>query len=361
MSARLAPGVIGAVLAMLAAPAGRAQTVAAASVPAEPDRAAATIEFLFGNPDSLPVARLDEARIDSVGTAMSNRNLELMQRVEDRYRAGGYGEPGSDAARETALAAYVFRAETAFDFFLELTLQEEAIYSTTESDLKAAFTRRFRNPGLYPIVNLIEARCGFGRFALQFEVEDPNPRELVISKEKMRAWTEEIEWAGERFRVVNIDMKTVSHDRVHVVYRRFSCGTARVHEEQQGGVPIRIVALEDLSGQYVRKFGFHQPEAMVLWKTKVEGLDPPPPGSRFLGAAIYFPSLTLELPWFLPDLGFDDLRRFDFPEPLLTMGAVDDVRGRKLDWIKIRDDLRFANWEGQGPVPKFVVDRFPDQ
>jgi hypothetical protein len=350
------------VLALAAPDTGQAQSAALASVPEDPaDRGAETIRFLFGNPDSLPIAHLDAGRIDSVGTAMSDRNLAVLQLVDDRYRAGGYGKPGSDDARRTALAAYVFRAETAFDFFLELTLQENAIYSTSEDDLKAAFTRRFRNPGLYPIVNLVEARCGFGRFALKFEVEDPTPRELVVSKEKMRAWTEEIEWEGERFRVVNIDMKTVSHDRVHVVYRRYSCGAVRVFSEQQGGVPIRIVALEELTGQYVRKFGFHRPAAMVIWKTTVDDLDPPAPDRRFLGAAIYFPSLSLELPWFLPDLGFNDLRRFDFPEPILTMEAVGDVRGRKLDWIEIREDLRFANWEGQGPIPAFVNHRFPDR
>jgi hypothetical protein len=347
--------------AMLAAGEAPAQSVAAASIP-DPAAggASAVVGFLFGNPEGKPLVHLDAATIDSVGTAMSDRNLELLERVDARYDAGGYGRPGSDGARADALAAYVFRAETAFDFFLGLALQEHAIYSTSETDLRDAFTRRFRNPGLYPIVNLEDARCGYGKFALRFEVEDPTPREVEITKEKMRAWTEEIEWDGERFRVVNIDMKTLSNDRVHVVYRRYSCGEIRVFETEQEGAPLVVVALEQLSGQYVRKFGFHRPEAMVLWRTRADDIDPPPANRRFLGSAIYFPALTLELPWFLPDVGFHDLRRFDFPEPILTMDAVQEVRGRKLDWARIRDDLRFADWEGQGPIPGFVSERFPD-
>jgi hypothetical protein len=347
---------------LLAPGAARAQAVAAASIP-EPaaDRGEETLRFLFANPEGRPVVHLTAATIDSVGTAMSDRNVELVGRVEERYRAGGYGKPGSDPARADALAAYVFRAETAFDFFLELALQDRAIFSTSESDLRDAFTRRFRNPGLYPIVNLVDARCGFGKFALQFEVEDPTPRELEITKEKMRAWTEEIEWSGERFRVVNIDMKTMSNDRVHVVYRRYSCGEVRVFEAEQAGAKIRVVALEELSGQFVRKLGFHRPEAMVLWRTRTDDLASPPGSSRFLGSAVYFPALTLELPWFLPNVGFHDLRRFDFPEPILAMDAVHDLRRRKLDWLRIRDDLRFADWEGQGPVPAFVSSRFPDR
>jgi hypothetical protein len=351
-------------LAALAAlpAASRGQSVAEASIPEDASaRASRTLAFLFHGEEGPPVVHLDAAAIDSVGTAMSDRNLALMAKVDEAYGRGEYGAHGTDAARKNAVDAYMFHAETAFDFFLTLALQDQVIYSTTEADLHRAFTERFRNPGLYPIVNLIDARAGCGKFGLQFEVEDPTPREIEVTKEKMRAWTEEIEWEGERFRVVNIDMKTISNDRVHVVYRRFSCGDVRAFDVEQNGVAIRVASLEELSGQYVRKFGFHRPAAMVVWKTSVDGLAPPPPGGRFLGSAVYFPGLTLELPWFLPDLGFQDLRRFDFPEPILTMDAVRDLQKRPLDWLRIRDDLRFSTAEGEGPIPSFVEARFPDR
>lgn len=299
--------------------------------------------------------------MDSVGAAMSGRNMQRLDAVDAAYRRGDFGKPGESRSRSDALAAYIFGSETAFDFFLQLALQDSVIYSTSEEDLRLAFTKRFRNPGLYPIVNLRDARAGLGRFGLEFEVDDPTPRELKISKDPMRAWTEEIEYLGERFRVVNIDMKTISNDRVHVVYRRFSCGDVRAYDTEQGGVPIRVVALENLAGQYVRKLGFHRPAALVLWKTRTGDLQAPGQDARYLGTAVYFPHLKLKMPWFLPDVGFDDLRRFDFPEPILTMDAVNDIRHRKLEWIRLNDDLRFGSWEGQGTVPDFVSSRFPDR
>ncbi len=326
-----------------------------------PDDPAAYPEFFFNPPAGIQVVHLDATAIDSVGTAMSDRNMNLLGRIDVAYRAGEYGAPGEDDPREDARAAFIYSAETAFDFFLELVLQEDVIYTTGENDLTVAFTDRFRNPGLYPIINLIEARTGFGRFCLRFEVEDSETREIEVSGEKMRAWTESLEMDGREFRAVNIDMKTMSHDRVHVVYERHSCGDVEMFEVEEDGAPIRIVTMENVTGQYVRKWGFHKPTAVILWKSVAKGTVPPPRGARRLSSAVYFPGLELKMPWFLPDIGFHAIRRFDFPEPLLTMKAVGEVRSRSLDWLEIRENLRFADWDGDGSIPEFVSSRFPDQ
>jgi hypothetical protein len=336
-----------AVLAVTSLPdAGRAQSAAFAAVPAE-DRTLAerTRTFLLGTPSGTPVIHLDAAAIDSVGTAMSERNLALAWAVEDAYRSGRYGAAGADSSRTEARAAYMYHA----------------IYSTSEKDLRAAFTERFRNPGLYPIVDLKDFRAGFGRFCMEFEVDDRSRREIRVTGETMRAWTEETEIGGRRERVVNIDMNTLSHDRVHLLYRRYATGTVHEMVVHEDGTPIQVATMEDVSGQFVRKWGLHRPEAVVLWKSVADGLDAPPRGRRYLGSAIYFPGLQLKLPWFLPNLGFDDLRRFDFPQPLLTMEDVLTIRDRNLDWLRVQDNLRFdADWEGEGDVPEFVRGRFPD-
>lgn len=368
--ARLAvPGALSMILALGALvatsqPARPAQSAASASIPpSDPGSVASqaeTVSMLFENPTA-PVVHLDAAAIDSVGTEISDANLALADAIENAYREGHYGPTGEKSSREAAFAAYVYNARTAFDFFLDLVMQDEVIYSTTEEDLRFAFTDRFRNPGLYPIVNLVDARTGLGRFCLRFEVDDPVKREIEVSGEKMKAWTEEIEIDSERVRVVNIDMKTMSNDRVHVVYRKYSCGEVGVFDTEQDGHPVRVVTMENLGGQYVRKWGFHRPEAIALWRTLAGGVDAPPPGQRAVGTVIYFPALKLELPWFLPDLGFDDLRRFDFPEPLLTVDAVKDIRARNLEWIEFKSDMRFANWDGEGDIPEFVKERFPDR
>jgi hypothetical protein len=317
-------------------------------------------DFFYHPPPEIPVVHLGAAAIDSLGRAVSDRNMDLLTRIDGYYREGEYGPPDSREAREDAMAAFIYNAETAFELFAKLATQHDVIYSTSEEDLALAFTEGFRNPGFYPIVNLVDARTGFGRFCLKFEVEDERRREIVVAGEEMRAWTEMLERDGRRFPVVNIDMMTMSHDRVHIVCERYACGNVAAFEITEREQPVRVVVMEDMTGQYVRKWGFHRPKAVVLWKSVSRGIVPPPREARFLSSAIYVPRLKLTLPWFLPDIGFDDLRRFDFPEPLLTVESVDEIRSRDLGWIRIRRNQRFAGWEGDGSVPGFVRRRFPD-
>lgn len=316
---------------------------------------------LFAERLGVPLVRLDARAIDEGGTAISDTNVELIDRIEAGYREGRYGEIGSDEAKRTAFAAFIYGSRTAFDFFLTLAEQDTAVFTTSEADLREAFTHRFRNPGLYPIVNLLDARTGMNRFCLKFDVHTGERREIEVSGEELRAWTEEIDIDGRKARVVNIDMKTMSHDRVHVVYEEHSHGEVRTFDAEDRGHPVRVVTMEGISGQYVRKWGFHEPTALVLWKSIANGVDVPPRDGRYVGSAIYVPKLQLSLPWFLPDIGFDDLKRFDFPEPLLTKVAVGRLRERKLDWLRIKDDDRFAGWDGEGDIPAFVRDRFPDE
>ena len=67
------------------------------------------------------------------------------------------------------------------------------------------------------------------------------------------------------------------------------------------------------------------------------------------------------MPWFLPNIGFDDLRQFDFPEPVLTKDAVERFRDQPLDWLRFKDNSRIHGWEGDGEVPDFVgSERYPD-
>jgi hypothetical protein len=319
-------------------------------------------DLLFGNPGGVPVIHLDASAIDSIGRAISDSNVALIHRIDEAYRAGHYGDPSGSGAKDAARAALIYNAHVAFDFVSRITMQDDAIYSTSEADLREAFTRSFRNPGIYPIMNLKEARAGLGRYCMRFEVEDPARREITVSGEKMKCWTEDVKFDDGKRRVVNIDMMTFSNDRVHVVYEAVSCGTMQSFETEMDGWPVRVVTMEALEGQYVRKFGFHKPEAVVLWKSASGGaLDPPPADRRYLGSAIWFPRLKLELPLFLPSIGFHDLRKFDFPEPVLTTEATDGIRALELAWLDLKNDQRFADWEGDGQVPGFVSARFPDR
>lgn len=356
---RTAFGLLGGLF--LVSVAGPGVSVAAADQPEEIIPSVDEVRaLLMENERDLPVITLDAAGVDSIGTLISEHNLKLIDEIDAAYREGVYGEVDSKDAKREAMAAFIFGSQTAFDFFLLMASQDEVIYSTSERDLANAFQKKFRNPGLYPIVNLQEVRMGLGAYCMRFDVENPEKREININGEDMRAWTEELELSIGEHPVVNIDMKTVSNDRVHLIYTEYAGGVIAQEVIEEGGQALQVVMMEQLSGQYVRKFGFHRPEAVVTWRAKVDWLQAPPRDRRYLGTAMYFPRLKLELPWFLPDLGFHDLRQFDFPEPVLTMDSVKLVRDRELDWLKIGGDNRFHNWDGDGDVPAWVEERYPD-
>jgi hypothetical protein len=76
------------------------------------------------------------------------------------------------------------------------------------------------------------------------------------------------------------------------------------------------------------------------------------------GAYAYFPRISIALPFFLPDLGLDDLREFDLPNPVVSM---DWVRAHpSTPWMTVSPDAFFHPWEAIGPLPAEVDRRFPD-
>ena len=145
-----------------------------------------------------PSCTCDAAAVDSVGhrTIVGAEPRNDGARANPAYRAVDSGTaravrtpPGSEAL--TALRVR-FAASTAFDFFLEMALQEEVIYSTSEADLQGrlhgappqsrASTRsstwRTRGPG------------SDGSACASRSSRDEK-REIEIGGEKMKAWTEE--------------------------------------------------------------------------------------------------------------------------------------------------------------------------
>ncbi len=263
-------------------------------------------------------------------------------------------------AKEGALAAFVYSSITAFDFVTRLTLQEDAIYTTSEEDLHEAFTSKFRNPGFYPVVNLESAMTGFGRYCLTFKVDGP-PKEVTIAGETMKSWAEDIDLKGKQTRVLNIDMKTFSYDRVHVGLRtplaggdprlRNRGGRASDHRARDGRHHRAVRAQVRIP--HGGRRGHVEDECSGVGGAAEEG--------AHLNSAIYFPSIKVEMPWFLPDLGFDDLRKFEYPEPFLTMDAVREIQSRNLEWLKVNKSLRFAKWEGDGGIPESLKQRYPDR
>jgi hypothetical protein len=64
------------------------------------------------------------------------------------------------------------------------------------------------------------------------------------------------------------------------------------------------------------------------------------------------------LPFFLPNIGLDDLREFDLPGPVI---AMDWARAHpSTSWVGVSPDAFFHPWEAIGPCPVEVERRFPD-
>lgn len=313
---------------------------------------------LHQNAMGAPVIHLGVSQVDSIGTMLSGRNMDVIEAIDAAYREGKYGEVGTSSAKDAALSAFIYHSNTAFDFVTTMALQEEAIYVTSDKDLEEAFRTKFRNPGFYPVVSLESAMTGFGHYCLTFRLDQP-PVDIVVAGERMRGWSEDTDIDGRKTRVLNIDMKTFSADRVHVVYERHSQGEIKQIDTKEGGHPLRVTLMEKITGNYVRKWGFHKIDSVGMWKTVVPGIDAAPAGA-LCGSAIYFPKLQLEMR-LLPDVGFDDLRKYDYAEPFLTMEAVQALQAKNLEWLRIKKNLRFRNWEGDGGIPKFMRDRYPDK
>ena len=81
------------------------------------------------------------------------------------------------------------------------------------------------------------------------------------------------------------------------------------------------------------------------------------PENALIGVRIYVPDLHLRVP-FLPDLGFDDLREIDLPQPIVRLSYVRDAIHP--EWLEGRS-TGFEGWSGHGPVPDMVRERFPDR
>ena len=83
--------------------------VAALGVAASAARADSHRCFFFMNEEGIPVVHLDAAAIDSVGAMISNRNVELVDRIDEGFRAGRYGEPGKGDTRKHTLVNNLHR------------------------------------------------------------------------------------------------------------------------------------------------------------------------------------------------------------------------------------------------------------
>jgi hypothetical protein len=109
---------------------------------------------------------------------------------------------------------------------------------------------------------------------------------------------------------------------------------------------------------YARRAGIHAIGAIVMWKNILRGTELP--AIPRIGAIAYLPNLELRLPFFLPDIGFDDHRDFGYPMPLMRTECFRDPAAHFPAWFETNEAGAVYHWSGIGPRPTVIDERFPD-
>ena len=70
------------------------------------------------------------------------------------------------------------------------------------------------------------------------------------------------------------------------------------------------------------------------------------------------PGIQLTLPAKLPNIGLENLRAIDLPQPIVA--SVHAAGEGTWGWMPRRAGRGFKNWKAHGPVPPDVRLRFPE-
>ena len=306
---------------------------------------------------AIAVVPLLESDVDALGAALARGNERALARCDSLYRAGRFGSPGtSDARRDAQLFARLV-TRNAYSYIADLATDSTIVHEADEAALTRAFNT-YSDPGLYPITRLRRARMGFGHLCLQYDLRGSLDTLTTLGGRRVRVRIREVELEGSRRRMLSMTLPTGLDQLVEVLMpAHYMCRVERLASEGSEGSegPWEAIILEDIQGMYLRKWGTHGPRAVMFWTTPdAAHLDALPAEPR-LGVRIYVPDLRLDVP-FLPDVGFDDLREIDLPQPLMRLGSLGMPPP---EWLAIRPN-GFDGWTGFGPVPAALRERFPD-
>jgi hypothetical protein len=192
---------------------------------------------------------------------------------------------------------------------------------------------------------------------LQYDLSGGLDTLATMGGKRVRVRIKEMPTSGGKVRMLSMMLSTGLEDVVEVLLpAHYAC---RVEHARVPGppAPYELFVLHDLRGLLLRKWGTHAPQAIMFWTTPRERALDVTPDEALLGVRIYVPELHLRLP-LLPDLGFDDLREIDLPQPIVRLSYLRAV-GHP-DWLEGRS-AGFGGWSGFGPVPAVVRERFPDR
>ena len=306
----------------------------------------------------VPVRTLtvDDAR--QIGERYSTFNIARIASLDSVRRAGGFGPPESARARKQAHLLARMETHNAYSYMIHYAADPDTVWQADEQSLGPAFAS-FSDPGIVPLVRLTRARMGRGHMCARYDLSQKIRSETMIGDQRLSVRIDDVRVQGRTVRCLIMDLPTSLHDVVEVWLTEHVC--MDVDHPFIAGPPGAYEAyiLEHMQGMWVHKGGIHRPDAFVFWVTPRASLGWTVPQHPLVGARIYVPHLHLKLPGFIPDIGFEDLRAVDLPQPIL---ALEYFRGDLYpDWLQPMSMRGFKDWEGVGPLPAAMRKRFPDR
>ena len=310
--------------------------------------------------DDLPVlVGLTRAGVDSIGRSFSRHNYELIARADSLLLSGYFGDPRSNDAIVVARHFVQLRSWNAMYTISNLTELRGGIARMEGAGHFLPFIEGYYNAAMYPLRHVEVAQAGEGAFCLRYRIPGDYDEVFALGSQRVRVRTHETKnQEGKKVRVLSREWAMGDGNKLELLFERNYTG--RVHRETivDRGDRLDLVVFYDLEGLYVRKHGTHKLSAIAIWRSALEA-DEVPKNPR-VGAAAYFPEIDIDLPWFLPDVGLQDLRDFAYPPPLIATALL-EAAGLLPDWLGADDAGQFRGWDSLGPRPAVLDERFPDR
>ncbi|MDH3216791.1 MAG: hypothetical protein OEN01_10930 [Candidatus Krumholzibacteria bacterium] len=359
-----------------------ASTVIAATGHVSKSQAAATSDRCpLCAPDlKVPVVPLSAESLHSMARRHASFNARQLARIDSLLRAGYYGPPEEDEARETAHLLARISTSNAYRDLVRLACDPYRVYEADEATLRDLY-RRYSDVNLFIGACLERVRLGMGRVCVRYRVGEELEGVSVHGGKQLRWRVRDVKIGGQRRRVLHVKFPTGSDDEVDFFIAPHH--TFKVEYTRCDGppAPFEWFLVHDIEGAWVRKWGMHRPTAYMFWVSPPDtrrlarsvgvryavaasSATPAPepalnlPSTPLVGLRLYIPGLRLRLPG-LPDINVNDLREIELPMPILDL---DYLRGHQQpSWLDTNDRLGFKNWKAHGPVPAEIRRRFPDR
>lgn len=305
----------------------------------------------------VPVVQITPEMADSLGNGFARFNLDMLAYVDSLLQASVFGAPESRDARHTAHLMARMLAVNSLHYMVTLATSPDVVYEATEESLRDAF-KKYSDPGVYPIARMRRGRMGLGTVCVHYDLDTDMETTMTLGTQKLRVRVQETELFGKPRRMLIMELPTILFSVVEVLLdSHFTCKAEFVRSNGPPA-PYDLYVFHSMTGMYVRKWGTHTPRAMMYWSTPRDLQRIRLPRMPLVGSCVYVPSVQLVLPAFLPNIGFEDLRAVDLPQPIMALADLE--AGRYPSWLRRGRPRGFKDWETYGPIPPDLQLRFPD-